>query len=1057
MNKNFTSLKGCRGIRYREKFKTMIPCCILLLLFFILSNSVFAQGNYLLTGTVADEKGAPLPGASIVVKGTAIGTVSALDGKYAINVSTGQTLVFTIVGYETREEVVKNQRTISVSLTEKTNTMNEVVVVGYGTQKKVSLTNSVASITGSEIVTTKNENVQNMLTGKVAGLRVVQTSSEPGSFSNSFDIRGMGTPLVVIDGIPRDNITRLDPNDIESISVLKDGGAAVYGVRAANGVVLITTKKGKKGTVEFTYSGNYGIQVPSGLPKPVGAVDYMTLVNESLMHNVNGGHIGFTAADIAAYQNGSKQSTDWYTPVIDNHVPQSQHNLSASGGSENTRYFISFGTTDQDGFLRSGDLNYKRYNIRSNISTKVSKNLTVDLNINGTMDQKNQPYQDAWNIFRSYWRQLPTQSIYANNNPSYLNNGQVDGSNPVALADQDVSGYKIYNNKWFQSSVSAVYQVPYVKGLSAKGLFSYDYYMSSNKAYQASYDQYNYDAAINTYNSIANQTPATIRQEFYEKPSTLSQLSLNYDHAFNGGHNISALLLYEESENSGNNFYAQRELTLPVDQLLAGNSLNQQAYTDPTVLYQNANKGLVGRLNYNYNAKYLAEFSFREDGSSKFASSRQWGFFPSASAGWMLSQENFWKNTAALSFIDQFKIRLSFGRLGDDSASSYQFISGYVYPADGSNNLQPGGSVFDQNYINAVASRGIANPNITWYTSNTYNAGIDLVAWKGLLGITFDVFRRDRNGLLATEVLSLPGVVGANLPQENLNSDRTQGFDMEITHKNHIGNFNYNLKGTFGFTRTMNRNVVMAAAGNSYLNWQNNSNNRYTNLTSANNITWGYGGAGRYTSYGDIANSSVAVGRGTVVGDYIYEDWNGDGQINSQDIHPIAYDTTPMITFGLNLGGSYKSFDFNLLFQGAAMVNVVYAEQLTTPLWGGGSALTQFLDRYHPTNPNADPYDPNTQWTAGSFAYTGTTPFSNSSFNIQNGTYVRLKSAEFGYSVPQKLAERIGIKGARLFVNGYNLLTVTGLKYVDPEHNSGNYGYTYPLNKTYSVGVNIKL
>jgi TonB-linked SusC/RagA family outer membrane protein len=709
------------------------------------------------------------------------------------------------------------------------------------------------------------------------------------------------------------------------------------------------------------------------------------------------------------------------------------------------------GLTNQDGFLRSGDLNYKRYNVRSNVTSKISKNLTVDLNMTGIMDQKNQPYQDAWWIIRSFWRQVPTQTIYANNNPAYLNNGQVDGSNPVALADQNVDGYKNLTNKWFQSSASLTYNVPFVTGLTAKALYSYDYYMSDNKIYQKSYNQYNYDANSNTYNPVPNQTPATILRQFYNKPATLSQLSLNYDHSFKGGHNLSALLLYEESENKGDNFYAQRELSLGVDQLLAGNSLNQQGYIDPGVLYDNVNKGVVGRVTYNYKSKYLAEFSFRNDGSSKFAPGKQWGFFPSASLGWRVSEENFWKNSSALSFIDNLKLRFSYGKLGDDSSSSYQFLTGYTYPANGSNNQLPPGSVFDGTFVNGVQNKGLANPNLTWYTSETYDAGIDVDAWKGLLGVTFDAFRRYRSGLLATEVLTLPSVVGADLPQENLNSDLSQGFDFEVNHRNHIGNFNYFLKGTFSFTRTENRTIVQARAGNSQLNWHNNGTDRY------NNTYWGYGADGQYTSYQDILNRNVFVPRGTLVGDYKYQDWNGDGQIDGNDVHPVAYTGAPMVTYGLTVGGSYKGFDFNMLWQGAADVDVSYFEQLNTPLWGGGSALSQFLDRYHPANPTADPYAPSTVWVPGHFAYTGSVPDQNSMFNIQSASYIRLKSAEFGYSIPSNFAKNIGIKGARLFVNGYNLLTITKLKYLDPEHPSSTYGYLYPLDKTISVGVNVKL
>jgi hypothetical protein len=303
----------------------------------------------------------------------------------------------------------------------------------------------------------------------------------------------------------------------------------------------------------------------------------------------------------------------------------------------------------------------------------------------------------------------------------------------------------------------------------------------------------------------------------------------------------------------------------------------------------------------------------------------------------------------------------------------------------------------------------------------------------------------------------LPSVVGANLPQENLNSDRTQGFEIEVNHRNHIGSFNYFLKGNLSFSRTTNLTMIQARAGNSQLNWHNNGSDRYSN------VYWGYGAAGQYQNYQQIQNSPTFVPRNTVVGDYILQDWNGDGQINSDDVHPVAYNSTindatvPLTTFGLTIGGSYKGFDFNMLWQGAADVDVSYIEQLNIPLWGGGSALSQFMDRYHPTDPKADPYDPNTTWIPGHFAYTGTTADTNSLFNIQSAAYVRLKSAELGYSLSSDLSKKIGIKGARIFVNGYNILTITGLKYLDPEHPSSTYGYLYPLNKIFSLGVNVKL
>ncbi|SEN11058.1 TonB-linked outer membrane protein, SusC/RagA family [Mucilaginibacter gossypiicola] len=1056
MYENFTNYDGCHRIRYRAKVKGVMQYCITVLLILAMCTSAFAQGSKI-TGVVNDEKGLPLPGVSVKLKGTPNGTTTNLNGQFSINAEPSQTLVFSFLGYTQQEIAVGNQKNIAVKLQPNATNMNEVVVVAYGTQKKASVTGAIAAVTNSEIVTTKNENALNMLTGKIAGVRITQQSAEPGSFANDFDIRGFGAPLVVIDGVPRDNITRLDPNDIESISVLKDASAAVYGVRAANGVVIVTTKKGKKGAVDLNYSGTYGWQVPAYMPKPVGAVDFMTLVNEQLLHNVNGGQVKYTDADFQAYTSGAKKSTDWYSAVFGKSAPQQQHNLNASGGSENTNYFISMGITDQNGFFKSGDLNYKKYNLRSNITSRINKNLTIDVNLSGTLEQKNQPYQDAWWIIRSFWRQIPTQGIYANDNPGYLSNGQVDGSNPVAMADASVDGYKQIGNKWLQTSVSATYNVPFVQGLSAKGMYNYDYYFSSNKLFQKAYNQYNYDANSNTYQAIANQSPSAVTRQFYEKPNTLMQLSLNYNRSF-GGHNISALALYEEGEQKGDNFNAMRQLSLPIDQLASGNALNQTATVDNSYPFDYVTRSYVGRVNYDYKSKYLFEFSFRDDANSKNSPIKRWGFFPGASIGWRVSQENFWKNTSALSFIDDLKIRFSAAQLGNDTDNyGYSYLSGYYYPAQGGNNTTTPGSVFDGAFVSGAQNKGIANPYIFWTVSKTYNAGIDLAAWNGLLGVTVDVFRRNRTGLLDTRFNNLPGAVGVGLPQENLNSDRTQGFDIELNHRNHIGAFNYMVKGTFGYTRSMWLYKIHPPYGNSQLNWHNNNDNRY------NNIFWGYGADGQFQNYQQILNSPQYVSRNTVVGDYILQDWNGDGVINDQDVHPISQNvsnnnySTPATTFGLTLGGSYKGFDFNAVLQGAAGINVSYIEQLNIPLWGGGSALGMFMDRYHPADPKADPYDPNTVWVPGTFALTGTTANTNSLSNIHSAAYVRLKSAEIGYSIPASAAKKAGIKGARIFVNGYNVLTVTGLKYLDPEHPSANYGYLYPLDKIFSLGVNVKL
>ena len=1041
---------GPDGLKYRA-LKTWLASFILV----ICCLSALAQTSTKFQGTVVDEKGIGIPGVSVAVKDSKVVTGTDTDGKFAIDARPGQVLIFRMVGYKNQELIVGTQKGVTIQLVPSTSDLEEVVVVGYGQQKKGSITGAVSTVTSKEIVTTKNENIQNMLTGKIAGVRSIQNSSEPGSFNNTFDVRGLGSPLVVIDGIVRNNFSRLNPEDVESITVLKDASAAIYGVRSANGVVLITTKKGKKGQTSLTYNGSYSVQTPSFMPKSVDILDYMTLANEIQVHNIGAGQKGnirFTPQDFSDYATGKKVASNWNEAVLNDFAPQMQHDISASGGTENTTYFASLGYQQQDGYFKSGDLRYNRYNLRSNLSTKLTKNLTFDLNLNGIIDQKDQLLEDTYWVIRSTWYQAPTEQIYANNNPDYLAN--VPSSlNAVAHANADISGYRIYSNKWFQSSASLNYDVPFVKGLSAKGLFSYDYQIANNKFYNKTYNLFSYNAGTNVYTPSPQKSPSTLRREFYDYPSFLFQGSLNYARTF-GSHNVSGLILYESNILKGDNFYAQRELSIPVDQLLAGNSLNQQGNmsSNQLNLFDNRTASYVGKFSYDYKGKYLAEFAFRADGTSKFATDRQWGFFPVASAGYRISEESFWKNSA-LKFINTFKVRASYGKQGDDAASTYQFITGYTYPSTGSASGTPAGSVFDGTFISSATSKGLANPFITWYTSKTFDVGVDADAWNGLFGFSIDYFVRNRTGLLATQSSTLPDVVGVGFPQENLNGDRSRGIDLEVNHRNHFGKFFYGIKGTMGITRTMNTTRVIARAGNSYLNWNNSTytENRW------NNLYWGYGTAGQFEDWNAIRNSNIYVPKNTVVGDYRYEDWNGDGAINILDNHPISTAGLPTFTYGLTLDMSYKNWDFNTTISGAGNVYVSYFEQLNTPLWAGGNALRQFLDRYHPVDPNADPYDPNTQWVPGYYAYTGTVPYTNTLANAQNAKYFRIKSIELGYTLPSKLFTKIGIRGLRVYANAYNLLTVTDLKFLDPEHPSSDFGYTYPLDKKFTFGLNLKL
>lgn len=1046
----------------------------LLVLLFICCSSLqllTAQNLKKITGKVVDQKGEVIIGASITAPGKTIGTITDMSGNFSLQVLPKTVLTVSYIGYVDHKFEVGSKDTYEITLDEDVQKLDEVIVVGYGTQKKGSVTGSVVAVSSKELGITKNQNAQNMLTGKVPGVRVIQKTSEPGEFSNQFDIRGFGTPLIVIDGVPRgqDAFARLSPEEIENISVLKDASAAVFGVKAANGVVLITTKRGAKGKNKINYSMFYGIQTPADLLKPVGAVDRMTLFNTTTMRSLTNPQLTYTDEQIDQYRNGIYKSSDWYDAVLTNTAAQKQHNFNFSGGSDKVDYFVNFGYNQQDGFFRSGDLNYERFNLRSNINAEINKNLRVSLNINGIMDNKHRPLTNTFEIYGYLWRSIPNDFIYANNNPDYLQRS-TGVPNVLAISDADISGFVDNNRKMFQSSGTITYDIPGVKGLQLKGLYAYDMTLTDNSTFSKEYNVYEYNGATDTYTpykTVASGQKTNLNRSFGLGQTHSWQVSINYDNTFAKKHHVGALLLYEESHSTGDNLYAYRQFDIPIPYLYAGNdddtqkgSANANGITDYVV------KGIVGRLNYDYAGKYLAEFSFRRDGSSKFAPAKQWGFFPGGSLGWRLSEESFIKEN--FYFVQNLKLRASYGILGDDGAVDYQWVTGYDYPREVGNNRMgndgfPSGYMIDNAYINALGFRVADNPDITWSTSKTANIGFDADMWKGMLGVSFDIFKRDREGLLANRLVSLPGTFGTLMPQENLNSDQTKGFEIELRHHHRIGDFSYNIAGNLAMTRTMRVFSERAPSGNSYENWRNNPNNRY------NDIWWGKGAVGQYESYEQIANSPINVGLDVLPGDYIYEDWNGDGVIDGNDDHPIGTISNasaanlqdkrnyPLMNFGLTFSGAYKGFDLSLLFQGSAMSNVAYGEQLASPLMWGGNAVELLLDRWHPVDAHKDPFDPNNEWIKGYYPYGGKSTDPNSKFGMQDGAYVRLKTIEFGYNVPRNLLKKVGFENLRLYVNAYNLFTITGVKGLDPERPTELYGQMYPLNRTVNFGLNVEI
>ncbi len=1028
------------------------------------ATPTFAQSTKTVTGRVLDDNGEAVIGAVVTLDSDAnVKALTDLDGNFTIKTPATGGLTITYIGYKDGKATIDGRNNIEIIMSPDSKNLNEVVVVGYGTQKRANITGSVAAIDAEELTLTKNQNVQNMLTGKVAGVRVIQKTSEPGDFSNQFDIRGFGAPLVVIDGVPRDNMARIDPNEIESISVLKDASASIYGVRGANGVVLITTKKGQAGKAKIDYNMYYGIQTPAEQLRPVGSAKRMMLFNEKSMRNTVSPALTYSQEEIDAYLNGTKQDTDWYDAILRGSAPQQNHNVSISGASNDSKidYFVNYSYTDQEGFLRKNAMSYDRHNIRSNINAQITNNLKASVKLAGILDTKTRPQMTTTNIFNYLWRSLPDDPIYADAEGNRYQHPTGNLQNMVAAIDHETSGYYKTKNRIFQGSGELTYSVPWVKGLSLKAMFSYDNNTNDITNYNKAYNDYLYNETSNTYTSYPREAPSKLTRTYTNNYNTLWQGSINYDNTF-GKHHVNAILLIEEAHKKGDNFYAAREMSLAYPYLFVGNAENQEGNANAGGIYEKNTRSFVGRLNYDYESKYIAEMAFRYDGSSIFSPKKHWGFFPSVSLGWRMSEEKWMKDNESLKWIDNVKIRASWGKAGNDGALEYQYVTGYNYPntSGGAYNTYPKGYVFNGNFTNSLGFRSLANEDITWYNYETYNLGIDVDLWNGLFGFTVDLFKRDGNGLLATLASDLPGSFGSSMPQSNINSDRTKGFELELRHHNRVGDFIYDVKGNMSLTRSMWRYHQQDNYGNEYQYWLKSLDHRY------NDVWFGYGANGRYENWDDIRYTDVAHGNEVLPGDYIYEDWNHDGVIDDTDKHPIATATNPdqnyynkknypLMTFGVTMSGQWKGFDLSMAWQGSSMSYISYGEQLASPLSWDGNAPDRFMDRWHPIDATVDPYNPNIQWASGYYAYGGKTPDIDSDFGIQDGTYVRLKSAEIGYTLPKNLISTLGIQNLRFYISAYNLLTITNVKGMDPEHPNDNNGYMYPLNRSYNFGVNL--
>lgn len=1019
-------------------------------------------------GTVVDVTGEPIIGATVRVNNSDNrGTITDLNGFFKIEASSKEKLTVTYIGYV--DIVVSASSTnLQITLKEDSKTLDEVVVVGYGVQKKATLTGAVSAVTNKEIAVTKNENVVNMLSGKIPGVRISQQTSQPGEFANSIDIRGMGEPLIVVDGIPRDKgyFSRMDANEIESVSVLKDASASIYGIRAANGVILVTTKHGETsdGKFDITFSANYGWQQFLYVPETAHAADHMLLINEKSFNAFNNNYPNrttpkYTWEEMMEYSTGRKQGTNWTKELFKDNVPQQQYNLSLNGGSEKINYFFNLGYLKQEGSYRSGSLNYNRWNFRSNVDAKITQRLKATVQLSGYMDEKNQPFTDIWSVYKKAWTYRPTSQAWVDGDhslPAY-DSEMMETENPVAATDSKYTGYRREKRVNFNGSMALTYDIPGVKGLSAKAFYSYDYGNTNNTDYRRTYYLYNRRPDGELESFVRNsESESYLKRQSDPSHGTVMQLSVNYVNTF-GDHNVNGLFLFEEQYNHWDNFYAQRMMQLDGEYLIYGEDKNQVAFSGGAG--DKVRQALVGRVNYDYKGRYMADLSFRYDGSSSFPKGARWGFFPAVSVGWRVSEEAFMKEWVP--FLSNLKIRASYGEMGDDGgASTYPpTVVGYNL------NSRKLGWVYNGSLVGGVTPTAIPNPDLTWFTAKTYNFGVDFDFWNQMLTGTFEVFQRKRSGLLATSATIIPGTVGASLPQENIDKDQTYGWEISLGHRNRVRGITYWIDGQISATKNRWDYRLDGKAGNSMEYWYR------TDVSGRNKDIWFvYEEGGRFTSYEQIRYHNTTgsnYNQGTLPGDYWYKDWNGDGVINDQDRHPYATFNLPVFNYGITLGAAWKGIDITMNWQGAAGVYNSYDEVFTeVGPFNGGAVLDMYKDRWHTVNPSDDPWNPNTQWNKGLYPATGHV-FNIGSTGIKNTSYLRLKTLEIGYTLPKVWLARVGVKDLRIYFNAYNLLTITGLDNIDPERPGRQGGannnrepgvlfYNYPVNRTFNIGATIK-
>ncbi len=1001
------------------------------------------QTKKILNGTIVDQQGDAVPGAAISIKGTTVGTIAKDDGSFEISTNIGASIVVSYLGYISTTYIVDNKNNVTIVLKEDVQLIDEVVVVGYATQKRVNLSGAVNTVSTKEITSRPVTSLTNALQGTVPGMTVITRPGDVGGDIGSINVRGRGnlgtsSPFYVVDGVPvsANDFARISTSDIESISILKDAAAsAIYGSRAAYGVILVTTKRGNSGKVQVQYNGSYGWQSPTNLPDLLGSSDYAMLYNEA-EKNAGKTTLRFTDEELKIIADGSNldlyPNTDWYKLGLRSTAPLWDSQLSVNGGTDLARYFVSAGIMDQGSLVPGKDLS--RYTFRTNINSKISDYFSLSTNVSFTRDEMDN--ENGTMNFVSLQRMVPLQvNKQSNGDWGTINGGRVDAANsainPIRILQE--GGRQEYYQNRFLGNLSGT--LTPINGWNINGLLSYKSYNGATSTFTNTLDP-----LVNflTGQVIASTavTPNQLEESWLNSSNFLAELTTSYERYFNVIHYAKVFLgtSYEDYNESPLKAIRKDFVNNSLGAIDGGSTIPDNTTTTGNK-YQKKFQSYFGRFNYSFKDRYLFEANMRIDGSSQFASEERWGYFPSVSGAWRITQESFVPET---NWLNELKLRGSWGQLGNiNNVGYYDFYDGL---ASGTT------AVLDQKKISGVYPNKVANPNLTWENVTMTNGGLDGSFFKNKLFVQLDVYHKMTDNILLPDpgVPDEAGLTDKQTPSRNLGKVQNNGLELAISYNGKLGNdFSYSIGGNL--SKIWNKIIKLDGISDYY------TTGTYYIMKEGESIGAFYmwESDGLFATDADVKDHAFQSAA-TKAGDIKYIDQNDDGVIDGDD-RVIVGNDVPYLTYAININLSYKGFDFSMIGQGVPNVQVYLDNEASQAFFNSAGVHKFHLDRWTTDNPNSNANMPRTLLSANS-----THNLKQSDFWLFDASYFRIKSLSLGYNLPASILNTVGIQRARVYVTSNNLFTIRAdkrLKDFDPE--SASYRSSYPQVKTVSVGASI--